>query len=81
MSDFFYEIQGLSTKEMTASENVSIPDINKVRLCNVETLTNKRHLSDKLQHFGGRSADIKTKPKDDSVNHFLKGYTRIDATA
>lgn len=32
MSDFYEEILGISTKEMTMSENVSIPDINKRRL-------------------------------------------------
>jgi hypothetical protein len=42
IGDFYDEILGISTKEMTMSENVSIPDVNKRKLCNVELLTNKR---------------------------------------
>ena len=48
MDDYYDEILGMSTKEMTLSENVSIPDLNKRKLCNIETLTNKRCQSDIL---------------------------------
>jgi hypothetical protein len=58
MSDFYEEILGISTKEMTMSENVSIPEINKRRLCNVELLTNKR-MRPEAKNLWMRSTELK----------------------
>ena len=66
MNDFYEEILGLSTKEMTMSENVSIPDINKRKLCNIEVLTNKRCQSD-IQQFGNQSSDSPNIPQSEEI--------------
>ena len=66
MNDFYEEILGLSTKEMNMSENVSIPDINKRKLCNVEVLTNKRWQSD-IQQFENLSSESPNVPQSEEI--------------
>ena len=61
MEDFYDEILGMSIKEMALSENVSIPDTNKRRLWNIESLTNKRWQSD-IQ-IEGNSSEIPNIPQ------------------
>ena len=75
MSDFYEEILGISTKEMTMSENVSIPDINKRRLCNIEILTNKRCQSD-IQTFGERRLDTHFPQTEESMSNFHSEKSR-----
>ncbi|CAI2364368.1 unnamed protein product [Moneuplotes crassus] len=70
IGDFYEEIIGVSTKEMSMSENINVADIHKRKFCNIEVMTNKRCISDVLSN-GERSAEYrKMSPNDDSVSNF-----------
>lgn len=84
MEDFYDEIIGMSIKEMTLSENVSIPDINKRKLCNAEVLTNNRCKSD-IQIFEGHSTEMPNiAMNEESISNFhserISGIKRTHAT-
>lgn len=70
ISDFYDEMLGISTKEMTMSENVTIPDKNKRRLWNIEILTNKRCISDVISQEERSVEDRRRHPNDNSITNF-----------